>query len=302
MPELPDIEAYIAALRARVLDHKIERATVINPFVLRSVEPGFDEIEGHEVEEFSRIGKRIVLHLDGDLHVVIHLMVAGRLRWLEDKPGASARRADLPRISLLALRFDNGVLVLTEAGTKKQASVHIVGSREGLGEHDPGGIEPLASSLEEFAAALRRENHTVKRALTLPRLIAGIGNAFSDEILHAACLSPLKLTNKLTDDELARLFDHTRALLTHWTSVLSERYIEEFPGPGEVTAFRKEFAAHGKFGEPCPACAENIERIRYADNETNYCPTCQTAGKLLADRSMSRLLKADWGKQEAEDS
>ncbi len=291
MPELPDIEAYIAALRPRIVDRTIERLTVLNPFVLRSVDPPIDAAEGKRIGELSRLGKRIVLHLEGDLHLVIHLMVAGRLRWLEvgKKPPA--------RISLLAMRFEHGTLVLTEAGSKRHASIHVVGSREGLAEHDPGGIEPLACTFDEFAAALRKGNHTIKRALTSPRLIAGIGNAFSDEILHAAGMSPLRLTHKMADDEIERLFESTRAILSHWTQVLSERYVKKFPGPGEVTAFRKEFAAHGKFDQACPACSGTIQRIRYADNETNYCPTCQTGGKLLADRSMSRLLKGDWGKE-----
>lgn len=291
VPELPDIEGYIAALRMCIVGCEIERLSVLNPFVLRSVEPSIDAGEGKQVLDLSRLGKRIVLHLEGDLHLVIHLMVAGRLRWLEvgKKPPA--------RISLLAMRFEHGMLVLTEAGSKRQASIYVVGSRKALAAHDPGGIEPLACSLDEFAAALRRENRTIKRALTSPRLIAGIGNAFSDEILHAAGMSPLRLTHKMADDEIERLLASTRAVLSHWTQVLSERYVKKFPGPGEVTAFRKEFAAHGKFDQACPACSGTIQRIRYADNETNYCPTCQTGGKLLADRSMSRLLKGDWGKE-----
>ena len=289
MPELPDLELYLHALRPRVLGRAVESIRVISPFVCRSVEPPIATVVGRTVGALRRLGKRIVLGLDENCYLVFHLMVAGRLRW-------SGRRIPGPKTALAAFEFASGTLLFTEAGTRKQASLHVVRGDASLAEHDAGGLEVLAASWTEFADALRRENHTLKRALTDPRLVAGIGNAYSDEILHAAQLSPFAPSGKLTDEQMQRLHRATCDTLTRWRDTLIERFGERFPGPGDVTAFRPEFAAHGKFGHPCPACGTAIERIRYADRETNYCPSCQTGGKLLADRSLSRLLKKDWGK------
>jgi formamidopyrimidine-DNA glycosylase len=288
MPELPDIEVYLSCLRPRIGGHSLQRLRLISPFVLRSVESPVEAVEGLAVERLSRLGKRVVLEMDDQLFIVIHLMVAGRFRWA--KPGARPPG----KIALAAFEFETGTLFLTEAGGKKRAALHIVTGRAALAEHDPGGIEPLTSTPDEFRNALTRENRTLKRALTSPRDIAGIGNAYSDEILHAANLSPAKLTSKLTESELDRLFNATQRTLTQWTDRLKSEFATKFPGPGDITAFRPDFAVHGRFGRPCPVCGANVQRIVRADNEINYCPTCQTGGKLLRDRSLSRLLKDDW--------
>lgn len=288
MPELPDIEAYLAALRPRIVNVPIDGIDLLNPFLLRTVEPPIDALVGRDIVQLSRLGKRIVFHIDNGQFLILHLMIAGRLRWLA--PGARASG----KIMLAALRFSKGTLAITEAGSKRRAMLHVAADITQMQTHDPGGIEPLTCTLPQFSQALTQRNHTLKRALTDPQIIAGIGNAFSDEILLAARLSPLKWTQKLTDDELARLHNATKSLLEDWTARLSERYQKKFPGAGEVTAFRPEFGAHGKFKYPCRQCATTIQRIRYADNETNYCPACQTDGKVLADRSLSRLLKSDW--------
>jgi len=288
MPELPDIEAYLAALRPRIVNAPIDGIDLLNPFLLRTVEPPIEALVGRDIVKLSRLGKRIVFHIDNGQFLILHLMIAGRLRWL-----ASGARGS-GKIMLAAMRFTSGTLAITEAGSKRRAMLHVASDVAQLQTHDPGGIEPLNCTRSEFAKALTQRNHTIKRALTDPKIMAGIGNAFSDEILLAARLSPLKWTQKLSDDELARLHDATTTVLTEWTTRLSERYLKKFPGAGEVTAFRPEFGAHGKFKKPCPQCATPIQRIRYADNETNYCPACQTDGKVLADRSLSRLLKDDW--------
>jgi len=279
VPELPDIAAYLDAIERRTRGRKLLRARLNSPFLLRSVEPPLAAVEGASVARLRRVGKRIALGFDNGLWLVLHLMIAGRLHWKE-------KSLKLSRRDLAAFDFDNGTLLLTEAGTKRRASLYVVRDPATL---DPGGIEPLECSPAEFAAALTRENHTLKRALTDPRTIAGIGNAYSDEILHAARLSPIALSRKLAANEIAALHAATKSTLIHWVDKLRG---EGFPE--KVTAFRPEFAVHGKFGEPCPVCGANVQRIRYAENETNYCPGCQTGGKLLADRSLSRLLKSDW--------
>lgn len=292
MPELPDIVAYLDALRPRVVGRVLRNVTIVSPFVLRSFDPPLDAACGRSVTGLRRIGKRIVFELadapSDPLFLVLHLMIAGRLLWQAlNKPLAR-------RLALASLDFDAGRLVLTEAGTQKRASLALLCGATALHACDPGGLEPLAADDEAFAAALRRENHTLKRALTDPRLFSGIGNAYSDEILHAARLSPVTLTQRLSDEQAARLADATRRTLTHWTERLRQEFAGRFPGRGEITAFRPDFAVHGRFGRPCPACGTAVQRIRYAENETNYCPRCQTDGKLLADRSLSRLLKDDW--------
>jgi formamidopyrimidine-DNA glycosylase len=285
MPELPDVTVYVEALERRVVGQPIVSLDVNTPFLLRTVDPPLQSVAGQRVRGIRRIGKRIVLTLEGDLHLVLHLMIAGRLHWLE--PGKR-----VPRTVLATWEFPNGKLTLTEAGSKKRASLHLVRGDESLGQFVRGGIEPLEMSPEAFAERLRSENHTVKRALTDPRLFSGIGNAYSDEILHRARLSPVKLTSRLSDAEIATLHAATRDVLVEWTDRLRADAAGEFPE--KVTAFRPEMAAHGKFGKPCPVCGTAIQRIRYADNETNYCPRCQTDGRLLADRALSRLLKQDW--------
>lgn len=288
MPELPDVEAYCAALRPKVVDQTLERARVISPFFLRSFEPAIEVVEGCVVRSVERLGKRIVFAFDDELFAVIHLMIAGRFRWL-----ASGKH--LPRkLGLAEFDFPTGMLGVTEAGSKRRASLHVLQGPAGLREHDRGGLEPLSASVEQFAEALRRENHTLKRSLTDPRLFSGIGNAYSDEILHAARLSPIVRTSRLSDGEIARLHAATVETLTRWTDVLTRQFLKKFPGAGDVTAFRDDFAVHGRYGKPCPVCASPVQRIRYADNETNYCATCQTGRKVLADRSLSRLLKDDW--------
>jgi len=286
MPELPDIALYIEALRERILGRRLERARVLSPFLLRSVEPPLDAVRGARVTAFERLGKRIAIGFDNDVWLVLHLMIAGRLHWREDRPASFTRQ------TALALEIENGTLLLTEAGTKKRASLHVVRGRAGLEPHQPGGLELDRATAAEFEAALKRRNHTLKRALTDPRLISGIGNAYSDEILHRARLSPVMLTSRLTPDDAARLFTAARDVLGEWLARLREKARGAFPA--KVTAFHDEMAVHGKYGKPCPVCGTKVQRIRYADNETNYCPRCQTNGKLLADRSLSRLLKKDW--------
>ncbi len=288
MPELPDVTVYCEVIRERVLQRRIERIRILSPFVLRTFDPPIEAIEGRAVTDVRRLGKRIVLAADDDLFLVIHLMIAGRFRWL--KPGQK-----LPgKITLASLEFPDGTLALTEAGTKKRASIHLVRGESQLAAHNPGGIDVLSCSESAFKAALLRENHTLKRSLTDPHLFSGIGNAYSDEILHAAKLSPITLTQRLTEEQIARLFIATRETLTRWTDTLRRQFAGRFPGPGEITAFRPDFAVHGKYDKPCPVCGTAVQRIRYAENETNYCPRCQTEGRILADRSLSRLLKDDW--------
>jgi len=286
MPELPDITAYIAALETRIVGRTLEHVRLASPFLLRTVAPSIETAEGKTVRELRRIGKRIAIGVEGDLWLVLHLMIAGRLHW---RP-AQAKLAG--RNGLLALDFLDGTLTLTEAGSKRRASLHVVRGEEGLHALDPGGIEIFSTNLDGFRAALTHENRTLKRALTDPRLISGVGNAYSDEILHAAQLSPVTLTHKLKPDEWERLFAATRETLTLWITRLLAEAGTKFPEG--VTAFRPEMAVHGRFGQPCPRCGAKVQRIRYADNETNYCATCQTGGKVLADRSLSRLLGADW--------
>ena len=286
MPELPDILLYLHALRPRIVGRRIERVRLASPFLLRSIAPPPDAVAGRTVVDLARLGKRVVLEVEGDLFLVFHLMIAGRFRWTA--PGAK-----IPgKVGLLALDFPDGTLVLTEAGTKRQASLHVVGGREALAGHDPGGIDVMHCAPEAFVAALRRERHTLKRALTDPRLFSGIGNAYSDEILHAAGLSPFALTTSIPDEAIARLLEATRSTLAAWTVRLQEETAGAFPE--KVTAFRDGMAVHGRYGKPCPVCGTPVQRIVYAANEANYCPTCQTGGRLLADRAMSRLMREDW--------
>jgi formamidopyrimidine-DNA glycosylase len=286
MPELPDISAYIGALEPRIVGQRLERVRLASVFLLRTAEPPIAAVEDRVVHELRRVGKRIAIGVEGDLWLVLHLMIAGRLHWRP--PGAKLSG----RQNLAAFDFPKGSLVLTEAGTKRRASLHVVAGEEGLRSIDPGGIEVFASDLAAFRAALTAENRTLKRALTDPRLLSGIGNAYSDEILHAARLSPVSLTHKLKNDEWERLYAATRDTLALWIERLRAETGDGFPE--KVTAFRQEMAVHGRYGEACPRCGEKIQRIRYADNETNYCAVCQTGGKVLADRSLSRLLGADW--------
>ncbi|HJQ20615.1 MAG TPA: DNA-formamidopyrimidine glycosylase family protein [Gemmatimonadaceae bacterium] len=285
MPELPDITVYVEALEARVVGQPLEQVRIGTPFLLRTVDPPLQAVAGKTVRSVHRIGKRIAMGLDDDLHLVLHLMIAGRLHWLD-------RGKRVPKTVLASFEFPNGTLTLTEAGSKKRASLHLVRGVDALGQFARGGIEPLASSRDAFAERLRSENHTVKRSLTDPRLFSGIGNAYSDEILHRARMSPVKLTSRLTDEEIDRLFEATRDILKEWTERLRAEARRGFPE--KVTAFRPEMAVHGRYGQPCPVCRTTVQRIRYADNETNYCPRCQTEGRLLADRALSRLLKQDW--------
>jgi len=286
MPELPDIQVYLERLDAFVRGHPLERFEIATPFVLRSVWPSPSALEGRRVTSLRRIGKRIVIGFEGDDYLVIHLMIAGRLRWRP--PGAKGARAQV----LATLRFPHGALMLTEAGRTRRASIHIVHGEEALAEFERGGLEPLEVSHEEFATRLRSENHTLKRALTDPRMFSGIGNAYSDEILHRARLSPLALTSRLNDDDVARLYEAIRTVLVEWTDRLRAEVGDGFPD--NVTAFRPQMAVHGRYRQPCLVCGTAVQRIRYADNETNYCPRCQTGGRLLADRAMSRLLRQDW--------
>jgi formamidopyrimidine-DNA glycosylase len=286
MPELPDITAYISALEPRIVGQPLEHVRVASAFLLRTARPPIASVEGHVVRELRRIGKRIAIGVNGNLWLVLHLMIAGRLHWRP--PGAKLAG----RNNLAAFDFPHGSLVLTEAGTKRRASLHLFEGEEALGSIDPGGIDVLASDLNSFRDALTVENRTLKRALTDPRILSGIGNAYSDEILHAAQLSPVALTRKLEPQEWERLYTATRATLELWIGRLGDEAKAGFPE--KVTAFRKDMAVHGRYGQPCPRCGEPIQRIRYADNETDYCVKCQTGGKLLADRSLSRLLKSDW--------
>jgi formamidopyrimidine-DNA glycosylase len=288
MPELPDITVYVEALRRRVVGKPLTEIRLSTPFLLRTVDPPLSELVGKEVVGVERLGKRIVFELEDDLFVVLHLMIAGRLHW---KP-SGGKPAKSGKSGLAAFEFPNGVLTLTEAGTKRRASLHLARGRSALAQFARGGAEVFDISLDDFAAVLRRENHTIKRSLTDPKLLSGIGNAYSDEILHMARLSPMKLTSRLSDDEISKLFDATRKTLTAWTDRLRAESGENFPE--KVTAFREEMAVHGKFGKPCPDCGAPVQRIRYADNETNYCARCQTESRLLADRALSRLLKEDW--------
>jgi formamidopyrimidine-DNA glycosylase len=286
MPELPDLTVYLEALQQRIVGHRLERVLIVSPFLLRTAVPPVQAAEQRRVREVRRIGKRLAIGLEGDLWLVLHLMIAGRLHWY-------ARGTAPPKRAVLArFLFDDGTLTLTEAGTKRRASLRIVQGEPALRQLDPGGIEVLESTLAQFAERLRSENHTLKRALTDPRLFSGIGNAYSDEILHAARLSPLILTSRIDDAEVERLYGATRAQLQLWTERL--RALEAGKFPEKVTAFRKDMSVHGRFRLPCPVCGTPVQRIRYADNETNYCARCQTGGRLLADRSLSRLLKADW--------
>ena len=286
MPELPDIALYLHALEPRIRGTRLERVRIGSPFVLRSTDPPVTEIEGRAVRELRRLGKRIVLGLDGDYFVVLHLMIAGRLRW--KAPGAA-----IPgKIGLVAFDFDSGTLLVTETGSKHRASLHLARGAAALAAHDPGGLDALRATIDEFRGALTRESHTLKRTLTDPRLFDGIGNAYSDEILHAAKLSPLKLTSQLEEDEIARLYRATRDTLTAWIERLRLESGDRFPE--KVTAFREGMAVHGRFRKPCPVCGSPVQRIRYAANEVNYCAVCQTGGRLLADRALSRLLKNDW--------
>ncbi len=286
MPELPDLEVYRSALEARVVGHALQRIELRNPFLLRTAIPPVETAQGRHVRSVGRIGKRIVFRLDGALFLIVHLMIAGRLRWLETgaKPPG--------RITLALFHFDSGQIALTEAGTKRRASLHLVEGEAALAAFDPGGLDVFAADRRALVERLASENHTLKRALTDPRLFSGIGNAYSDEILHRAKLSPLALTSKLTEPERVRLFDATRDVLKEWTARLSAEAGTNFPD--KVTAFRPGMAVHGKFGQPCPACGAPVQRIVYAENECNYCATCQTGGRVLADRALSRLLHDSW--------
>jgi len=288
VPELPDITVYLDSLKTRVLGQPLIQVRVANPFLVRTAVPPLHQVNNRRVTALRRMGKRIVMGLETDLWLVLHLMIAGRLHWRETPVKLS------PKYSIAAFEFPNGTLLLTEAGTKKRASLHLVQGEKALQMLDPGGLEVMGCSLESFIDVLTSENHTLKRALTDPHLFSGIGNAYSDEILHAAKLSPVALTQKLSRDAIARLHNATQNMLIQWITLLrnqtGDRFLEE------VTAFRPEMAVHGKFGQPCPVCGNKVQRIRYADNETNYCPHCQTGGKLLADRGLSLLLKRDWPK------
>ncbi len=286
MPELPDVTVYLKALEARILNQRLEGVRLASPFLLRTVDPPIRAAPGKRVRALRRLGKRIAIGLEDELWLVLHLMIAGRLHWKEPGAGLAGRHA------LAAFDFPNGALTLTEAGAKKRAALHLVRGEDALRAMDPGGVEVFEADLEAFRGALLRENHTLKRALTDPRLFSGIGNAYSDEILHRARLSPLAMTEKLVAGEVERLYQATRAALADWTERLRRHYGDAFPE--KVTAFRADMAVHGRYGKPCPACGTIVQRIRYADNETNYCPRCQTGGQLLADRSLSRLLRKDW--------
>jgi formamidopyrimidine-DNA glycosylase len=286
VPELPDILLYLHALRPRIVGQRITGVRLVSPFLLRSIDPPLQAIEGRRVTDLHRIGKRVVIEMEGELFLVFHLMIAGRFRW---RPAG----APVPgKIGLLAIDFEHATLVMTEAGTKRQASLYVVQGRDALERHDPGGIDVMTIDLATFAEALRRENHTLKRTLTDPHVFSGIGNAYSDEILHAAKLSPFKQTSGLSDEETSRLFEATRSVLAAWIDRLQNETGDEFPE--KVTAFREGMAVHGRYGKPCPVCGSPVQRIAYASNEANYCVTCQTGGRLLADRSLSRLLREDW--------
>jgi formamidopyrimidine-DNA glycosylase len=286
VPELPDVTVYVEALAERILDHCLEKVSVRGPFLLRTATPPVNALEGRRVTGLRRVGKRIAIGLEGDLWLVLHLMIAGRLHWRAAAPKATGKRV------LAAFQFDNGVLTFTEGGTQHRAALHVIAGERGLDALDAGGIDVMGSSAAEFAEVLRSENHTLKRALTDPRLFSGIGNAYSDEILHRAGMSPVAMTGRLSDADAARLYDATREVLAEWIQRLRSDARGKFPEG--VTAFREEMAVHGKYGKPCPRCGAKVQRIRYASNETNYCAACQTGGKLLADRGLSRLLREDW--------
>jgi len=286
MPELPDISVYVEAIQSRVVGHKLVRTIVKSPFILRSIAPPITASGGKLVREVRRLGKQIAIGVEGGLWLVLHLMIAGRLHWKSSAPKLGSRNI------LVAFEFDNGWLWLTEAGTQRRAALRVVEGETGLESLNAGGIEPLDVSVEAFGVALRSSNHTLKRSLTDPHIFSGIGNAYSDEILHRAQLSPVAMTQKLSDDEVARLFDATRTTLLEWTDRLRAESAGEFPE--NVTAFRPEMAVHGRYRQPCPRCGAKVQRIRYASNETNYCAKCQTGGRLLADRALSRLMHEDW--------
>ena len=286
MPEFPDVTLYVEALQARLMDQQLDRCCIVSPFLLRTAQPPVEIAQGRRVLQLRRLGKRIAIGLEGDLWLVLHLMIAGRLHWF-DRGSRLSKRAVLARFE-----FTTGTLTLTEAGTKRRASLHVIQGALDLAAHDPGGIEVLDASLDEFSARLRSENHTLKRSLTDPALFSGIGNAYSDEILHAAGLSPTTMSRSLDQSETARLYESAREQLRAWLDRLRTGAAGNFPEG--VTAFREGMAVHGRFGKPCPVCGTAVQRIRYADNETNYCPRCQTGGRLLADRALSRLLKKDW--------
>ena len=286
MPELPDVSVYVEAIRTRVVGHQLVRTMVKSPFLLRSTAPPISATAGKTVREVRRLGKQIAIGVEGGLWLVLHLMIAGRLHWKTSAPKLGSRNI------LVAFEFDNGWMWLTEAGTQRRAALRVVESDEGLQSLSAGGIEPLDASLDQFASALRSSNHTLKRSLTDPHIFSGIGNAYSDEILHRAQLSPIAMSQKLTDDEVGRLYQGTRATLLEWTDRLRTESGGEFPE--KVTAFRPEMAVHGRYRQPCPRCGAKVQRIRYASNETNYCAKCQTGGRLLADRALSRLMHEDW--------
>jgi len=286
VPELPDVELYREALRERVQGRKLLRLRIVHPFVLRSVDPAPQTLVGRKVQSVRRLGKQIVMGFEGDYFLVLHLMIAGRLQWRESRAGLSGKTA------LAAFDFSSGTLTLTEAGSKKRASLHFVRGTSALESFNRHALEVLDSTLEDFDSVLRKENHTLKRSLTDPRLFSGIGNAYSDEILHHARLSPMKLTSRLSDEDVRRLWESTRTVLSDWVTRLREQTGEDFPT--KVTAFRPEMAVHGRYGKPCPRCGSPVQRIVYAENECNYCAQCQTQGRLLADRALSRLLKEDW--------
>jgi formamidopyrimidine-DNA glycosylase len=286
VPELPDIVVYIEALEKRILGSTLEHVRLASPFLLRTAVPPLSSVEGKEIVALRRLGKRICFGLEGDLWLVLHLMIAGRLHWFDERAKAAKGR------SMAVFQFSTGSLTLTEAGTQKRASLHVVQGEAGLENPNPGGLEVFDATVDEFAGAIRAKNHTLKRALTDPHILSGIGNAYSDEILFQAKLSPFTLTQKLSDEEVKQLFDAIKSTLTDWVERLRAEAVKSFPE--KVTAFRPDMATHGKYGEPCPRCGSKIQRIRYGSNETNYCPTCQTGGRLLADRALSRLLKDDW--------
>jgi formamidopyrimidine-DNA glycosylase len=299
MPELPDIVVYLEALDQRILGQTLQRVTLGSPFLLRTARPPLANVHGLKVLKLQRLGKRICFGLERDLWLVLHLMIAGRLHWKEGKAAGKGRASKLPsKRNLAVFEFDNGMLSLTEAGTQRRASLHLVEGISALQQLDPGGLEVMTTDLATFTTVLQSANHTLKRALTDPRMFSGIGNAYSDEILWHARLSPIALSQKLKSDEIERLFNSTRTMLTEWVELLRADAQGKFPE--KVTAFRPEMAVHGKYLEPCPRCGSKVRRIRYAANETNYCPECQTGGKLLADRALSRLLRADWPRSEEE--
>jgi len=294
VPELPDIELYLHALQSRIVGQRLDRIRIASPFLVRSFDPPIDQANAKKVVALRRLGKRLVWAMEDDLFLVIHLMIAGRFKWAtEGTEGSDKPRPKIPgKVGLAAFDFPSGSLILTEAGSKRRASLYLLRGEKELASHDPGGLEPLTASGKAFGEALTRENHTLKRALTDPHLLSGIGNAYSDEILHAAKMSPMLLTSKLTPEQIEILHAHTIGILTKWRDELIAETGEKFPE--KVTAFRDGMAAHGRYGKPCPVCGTAIQRIQYASNEANYCPECQTGGKLLADRGLSRLLKGDW--------